>query len=66
MLIRGHRVCFHDKIVIKFKFKICTLREMHMHYQYIKCWLDKGFNKLDKSNKKFRYFFVIYNSGILI
>ena len=23
--------------------KICTLREMHMHFQYIKCWLDKGF-----------------------
>ena len=26
--------------------------------------LDKGFNKLDKINKKSRYFFVIYNSGI--
>ena len=21
---------------------------MHMHFQYINCWLDKGFNKLDK------------------
>ena len=32
---------------------------MHMHFQYIKCWLDKGFNKLDKINKKSRFFFVI-------
>ena len=39
---------------------------MHMHFQYIKCWLDKGFNKLDKINKKSRYFFVIYNSVIWI
>ena len=46
------------------QFKICTYREMHMHFQYIKCWLDKGFNKLDKINKKSRYFFVNYNSGI--
>ena len=30
---------------------------MHMHFQYIKCWLDKGFNKLDKIIKKSRYFF---------
>ena len=48
------------------QFKICTKREMQMHFQYIKCWLDKGFNKLDKINKKSRIFFcVIYNSGIL-
>ena len=63
MLIRAHRVCFHDKIA-EVQFKICTLREMHTHFQYIKCWLDKGFNKLDKINEKSRYFFVIYNSGI--
>ena len=44
------------------QFKICTKREMQMHFQYIKCWLDKGFNKLDKINKKSR----IFNSGILI
>ena len=37
-----------------------------MHFQYIKCWLDKGFNKLDKINKKSRYFLLIYNSGIWI
>ena len=22
--------------------KKCTLREIHMHFQYIKCWLDRG------------------------
>ena len=31
---------------------------MHTHFQYIKCWLDKGFNELDKINKKSRYFFL--------
>ena len=39
--------------MIKFsevKLKICTEREMH-----IKCWLDKGFNKLNKINKKSRF-----------
>ena len=34
---------------------------MHMHFQYIKCWLDKGFNEFDKINKKSRFFLVIYN-----
>ena len=28
------------------------LREMHMPFQYIKCWLDKGFNKSGKITKK--------------
>ena len=27
-----------------------------MQFQFIKYWLDKGFNKLDKINKKSRYF----------
>ena len=36
-----------------------------MHFQYVKCWLDKGFNKLDKINKKPRYFFVIYKAGYI-
>ena len=36
---------------------------MHMHFQYIKCWLDKGFNKLDKINKKSRYFCDIITRG---
>ena len=39
---------------------------MHTHFQYIKCWLDKGFNKLNKINKKSRYFFVIYNLLVLL
>ena len=56
-LIRASRVCFHDKIVWS-AIQICTYREMHMHFQHIKCWLDKGFNKLDKINKKSRYFFL--------
>ena len=34
-----------------------------MHFQYIKCWLDKGFNKLDKINKKSRYFFLFITLG---
>ena len=34
---------------------------MHMHFQYIKCWLDKGFNILDKMNKKSRYLIMINN-----
>ena len=33
------------------------LSETHMHVQYIKCWLYKGFNKLDKIDKKSRFFF---------
>ena len=36
---------------------------MHTHFQYIKCWLEKGFNK-EKIDKKSRYVFVNYNSGI--
>ena len=63
MLIRAYRV-FSMINLSEVQFKICTEREMHMHFQYIKCWLDTGFNKLDKIIKKFRYFFVIYNSGI--
>ena len=46
------------------QFKICTYREMHMHFQYLKCWLDEGFNKLDKIIKSPDIFFVIYNSEI--
>ena len=54
-LLRAHRVCFHDKIVRS------AIQNMHLTlnayaFQYIKCWLDKGFNKLDKINKKSRYF----------
>ena len=29
---------------------------MHMRFQYIKCWLDRGFNNLDKINKKVQIF----------
>ena len=42
------------------QFKICTLREMHMLFQYIKCWLVKEFNKLDKINKKSRCFLCFF------
>ena len=34
-----------------------------MHFQYIKCWLDRGLINEIKY-KKSRYFFVIYNSII--
>ena len=38
-----------------------------MHFQYIKCWLDMGFNNWDKINEKSPdIFFVIYNSEIWI
>ena len=65
-LIRAYRVCIHDKIVWS------AIQNMHLTWNayafsvYMKCWLDKGFNELDKINKKSRYFFVIYNSGIWI
>ena len=36
-----------------------------MHFEYIKCWLYKGFNKLDKINKKSRYFF-LWGGGVFI
>ena len=40
-LIRAHTVCFHGKL-FEVQLKICTYREIHMHFQYIKCWLDRG------------------------
>ena len=42
-LIRAHRVCFPMMIKLSdVQLKICTLPEMHMHFQYIKYWFDKG------------------------
>ena len=55
-LIRAHRVCFYDKIVWSAIENMHLTWTAYMHFEYIKCWLDKGFNKLDKINKKSRYF----------
>ena len=46
--------------------KICTLHEMHMHFQYIKCWLDGGLINEIRLIKSADIFFVIYYSGIWI
>ena len=52
------------KLSVEVQFKICTYRETHIQFQFIKCWLDKGFDKLDKINKTPDIFCVIYYSGI--
>ena len=54
-LIRAYRVKLSEHA--EAQFKKCTSGEMQMHFQYIKCWLDKGFNKLDKIHKKYGYIF---------
>ena len=44
--------------------KICTYREMHMHFQYIKCWCDRGLINEIRLIKSPDIFVVIYNSSI--
>ena len=45
-LIRAHRACSMIKLT-----EVQSNVNMHMHFQYIKYWLDKGFNKLDIYDK---------------
>ena len=65
-LIRAHRVCFHDKIAWSAIENMHLTWNAYVHFEYIKCWFDKGLNKLDKINKNSRYLLGIYNSGIWI